>query len=203
MQRQKLVVTLNLRRRPMYFIFNVMTVLGMLTTMAFAVFRQTVLTSDYEGRAQTTLTLMLSSIAYKFFVADMVPRVSYLTVLDLYIYAGLVTCAAIFVLNTCTLCYSDTLDDCKDQTDIEFIGWITLVAFWSLANVFTFFKAGRCDGYRTHSLAHSLTHLLLACLPVVWTSHLLHTHPLTHPLTACLLCGHPIPFTLTRAIISR
>eukprot|EP00037_Helgoeca_nana_P006432 m.59226 g.59226 ORF g.59226 m.59226 type:complete len:1286 (+) comp17317_c0_seq1:49-3906(+) len=140
--RQKMTVTLNLRRRPMYFIFNVMVVIGILTTMCFGVFRQTTNADDYEARCQTTLTLMLSSIAYKFFVADMVPKVSYLTVLDVYIYAGLLTCAFIFALNTLTICYPTDDGNCDSEDEIENFGWMALVAFWCCANVFAFATAG-------------------------------------------------------------
>ena len=36
----------------------------------------------YGDRCQITLTLMLTSVAYKFFIADQIPKVAYLTVLD-------------------------------------------------------------------------------------------------------------------------
>jgi hypothetical protein len=187
------------------FIFNVMVVIGILTTMCFGVFRQTTNADDYEARCQTTLTLMLSSIAYKFFVADMVrihsahhcalccihvnwlcyryisllpqcypsiritlprlviitrnlcrstnrsgftanvpqvPKVSYLTVLDVYIYAGLLTCAFIFALNTLTICYPTDDGNCDSEDEIENFGWMALVAFWCCANVFAFATAG-------------------------------------------------------------
>lgn len=68
--RQELAIRMPLRRRPMYFIFNVMVIIGLLTTMCFAVFRISNSPEDYANKCQITLTLLLTIVAYKFFVGE-------------------------------------------------------------------------------------------------------------------------------------
>ena len=59
-------------------------------------------------------------VCRRFFVNDMFPKISYLTVMDMYIFAGLVTSMLIFILNTLTIC-RDYPDGCQDQSRVEYV----------------------------------------------------------------------------------
>ena len=51
---------------------------------------------NFEGRATVVLSLLLTTVAFKLVITDMLPKVSYLTFLDQYLYSGFITLAAIF-----------------------------------------------------------------------------------------------------------
>ena len=83
-------------RRPQYYLSNIASPVMILTVMSFLSF---VVESDgsklsIADRLSVTLTLLLTSVAYKFVVASSLPQVSYLTYLDFYV----LTCFGVQVL---------------------------------------------------------------------------------------------------------
>jgi hypothetical protein len=80
--------TLNLARKQGYYLYNIILPMGMIT--AFTAVSIGVEESSGEkistgNRVQITLTLLLTSVAFKFVVADSLPTISYQTTLDKYI----------------------------------------------------------------------------------------------------------------------
>lgn len=65
-KRQDLEVTMHIRRRAAFFIINVALIIFLLTSMCFAVFAQSNDVQEYGDRTQTTLTLLLTTVAYKY-----------------------------------------------------------------------------------------------------------------------------------------
>ncbi|CAK9008561.1 unnamed protein product [Durusdinium trenchii] len=70
-------------RRAAYYIWNIALpnfLLSMLVFTSFAIPKE-----DLADRLSVTLTLVLTSVAFKYMVAQELPRISYLTLLDTYI----------------------------------------------------------------------------------------------------------------------
>ena len=88
-------VTINVVRKFRFFFQNVFVPIFAITTLSFCAFAVPFhdggtddpdddggFVEGYEGRAQVTLTLLLSSIAYKFYLNDMLAQAPYLTFID-------------------------------------------------------------------------------------------------------------------------
>ena len=74
-----------LQRRPQYFIWNILVPTFALTSLNFIAFAFP--PSELSDRLSVTLTIMLTTAAYKFTVADKLPPVAYLTLADIYVLA--------------------------------------------------------------------------------------------------------------------
>merc|ERR1712217_603469 len=81
-------------RKFKYHIFNIYFPLFLLTGMLFCSFA--VEPGEAADRLSLTLTVVLASVAYKYIVSQDLPRISYLTLCDLYV-LGNFTFAALFV----------------------------------------------------------------------------------------------------------
>ena len=83
--RQDLQIDLTLKRRAAFFEKNVYVILCSMPTMSFFAYaipgdgtgESDGYIGGFEGRCQITLTLMLTSVAYKFFLAGMLPNAPY------------------------------------------------------------------------------------------------------------------------------
>lgn len=70
-------------RRLGYWIFNIVLPLFFITTVSLISFA--VPPEDVADRAGITLTVMLTLVAFKYSVADKLPQISYLTIIDAYV----------------------------------------------------------------------------------------------------------------------
>ena len=99
-----------LKRRATFFVQNVYVILFSMPTMSFFAFAvpgdgenaDGGFVGGFEARCQITLTLMLTSVAYKFYLEGMLPKAPYLTLLDSYVRPSRPTPA-----NHCTLIAPD------------------------------------------------------------------------------------------------
>ena len=74
---------MNVRRQYKFYIYNVFLVMFLITALTFGSFA---VEADATGdRIQISLTLLLTSVAFKYHVQQFVPTVSYLTLIDKYI----------------------------------------------------------------------------------------------------------------------
>ena len=73
-------------RKYRYFTINVMAATGCISTLAFTAFavRPATGVTSLIGRLEIIATYLLTMVAFKFVVADSLPKVSYMTVLDRY-----------------------------------------------------------------------------------------------------------------------
>lgn len=76
-------VHLVVRRRHEYWTQSVMTIMGMMCSLALTT--HVVPTHEFSGRASIVLTLMLTAVAFKFLISGELPKVPYSTFLDSYI----------------------------------------------------------------------------------------------------------------------
>ena len=76
-------VQLHVRRKYGFYMYNIALLMCLITALTFATFS---VEADAIGdRIQITLTLLLTSVAFKYYVQQFVPTVSYLTFLEKYI----------------------------------------------------------------------------------------------------------------------
>ena len=82
------MLALKLERKPSFFLMNVAVPNFLLSLFAVTVFFLD--TSDVSSRLSVLITLMLTSVAYKFVIAGFLPRIPYNTLLDKYLLASFV-----------------------------------------------------------------------------------------------------------------
>jgi hypothetical protein len=70
-------------RRVGYYVWKVMSVLVMLVVLSWAIFL--IDPADVGNRMAVSITLFLAAVAFAFVTSGLIPRISYLTLLDLYI----------------------------------------------------------------------------------------------------------------------
>ena len=78
-------LALTLCRRPNFIMFNVMTIMTLVGTFSFATFALD--PSELGDRQACVLTLVLTTVAFKFVTTQMMPEISYVTMMDVVIYA--------------------------------------------------------------------------------------------------------------------
>jgi hypothetical protein len=86
-------MTLQVTRRPEYYLANVALPIAVFSGLAFTAF--SIPHAEVADRLGVTLTLLLSLAAYKFAVASMIPLVSYQTLLDRYVLDNFLLLAAV------------------------------------------------------------------------------------------------------------
>lgn len=86
-----------------YYLMKVMVLLLLLVMQSWVVFVFNV--EDLEGRALTTVTLFLAAVAFNFIISATLPKVSYMTKMDIYllvsyafIFASMVQSAVVYAI---------------------------------------------------------------------------------------------------------
>merc|ERR1711988_678136 len=90
--------TLQVRRHSTNYLYNIIMPTAALTSLAFCSF--TVPVNEVADRASITLTILLSIIAYKLIIKDELPKVNFLTLIDVYILASMTVTAMIVFANS-------------------------------------------------------------------------------------------------------
>eukprot|EP00040_Diaphanoeca_grandis_P025676 m.142695 g.142695 ORF g.142695 m.142695 type:complete len:1312 (+) comp30263_c0_seq1:314-4249(+) len=110
MDQQELIMILPLTRDPQFFLYNVYLILFTVTSASFLVFcvrpddeLEGGFAGSAENRLALTLTLILTSVAYKFYLEPLLPHAPYLTEIDWYIYGSFYTILSILIANCLTL----------------------------------------------------------------------------------------------------
>ena len=83
MQYSLLVVSVRIDRRMGYWGWNVIMPMFIVTTLLFTSFA--VDPDSFHDRCSITLTLLLAMVAFKFIIAEKLPRISYATLIDTYV----------------------------------------------------------------------------------------------------------------------
>jgi len=119
-------------RRPAYFVWNIFSVTFMIACLCFITF--SVHPSLVANRLQLTFIVMLTSVAFRFTVHQSLPRVSYLTYLDRYIIATMITLASVCLWHGLT-----SLMD-PDNRNRDYIALAVFVALYILYNMQFFMR---------------------------------------------------------------
>ena len=103
---QRINASAIVRRKPGYFVRNYVVIVFLLTSSSFTAFLSR--PDDFNTRVAIIFTVLLAVVAFKYNSSDMMPRVSYATILDSYIllnfYIVLAVAVASFVFSMqCTM----------------------------------------------------------------------------------------------------
>jgi hypothetical protein len=88
---------MRVRRLPKFYISNIITLMGMLSLLGFTVFALPA--KDLSDRVNIILTLLLTAVAFKFVIADAIPKIGYNTLLDEFVLSQL-----LFLFLTVVVC---------------------------------------------------------------------------------------------------
>eukprot|EP00933_Yihiella_yeosuensis_P026945 TRINITY_DN20908_c0_g1_i1.p1 TRINITY_DN20908_c0_g1~~TRINITY_DN20908_c0_g1_i1.p1 ORF type:complete len:402 (-),score=63.49 TRINITY_DN20908_c0_g1_i1:92-1207(-) len=114
-----LKVTAVATRRPFYYVLNIVTPMFSIALMSgAAVF---IHKGDVGDRLSASLTLILTAVAYKYIVAQMVPRIGYNTILDWYI-LGCWLFLFVMVIENCFYSINWVRDTCPEVVTISLLG---------------------------------------------------------------------------------
>ena len=131
-------VELRVKRSSAYYVTNVIGILAMLTLLVLTVFAVPV--DDLADRIGIVLTLLLTAVAFKFVVADTVPKVGYSTQLDRYMLLNMG-----FLFFSAIVCTAVFLVQYYNELDLELGGegdtYVDTIAGMSL-NQFTMYGSG-------------------------------------------------------------
>ncbi len=110
----ELMVKLQARRLYGSYIWNVGLVVGMIVSLCFLTFCIPVM--EVASRLSTTLTLLLTAVAFKFVVGESLPKIAYLTLLDKYMLVAFTFLYAIAIENGLV-----TLFPVTEERDLPYI----------------------------------------------------------------------------------
>ena len=116
-----LFLTAHVHRKPGFYVVNVVAPMGLFALMTMLRFRIDFMPS----RLGFCMTLLLTSVAYKFVAASSLPAISYLTLLDKFV----VSCSVIILISIFE--HAFTLDHEFDYV----MGWIT-ASCWAVTHLF-------------------------------------------------------------------
>ena len=91
-------ISIQATRMPYYYTLNVAAIIFMLLTLGLLAFAMDL--RDVSSRVQTILTLLLTCVAFKFIIADVLPKIPYNTALDSLIFTATLHLAALAFMTT-------------------------------------------------------------------------------------------------------
>ena len=119
-------MTAKLQRRPTYFLVNIALPMGAFVLLSFLQF--TVPREKSDHRLTITLTLVLTAAAFRQSVASLLPKISYLTVLDWYV----VSSWALIILGTFEGGLVALIEDPGIARRVDHLSFAMLVIIWLL-----------------------------------------------------------------------
>ena len=113
---------------------NVLLVMGLISTLALGAFGEKPSDEMLGTRSGIVLTLQLTTIAFKFVIADSLPKVSYDTTLDMYMNMCSIFLGIVFFENAIVARFGEMgiSEDLRDILDGYFA--LTIAALWFAAN---------------------------------------------------------------------
>ena len=84
--RAKYIIEIPLVRRYDYYVWSILAVISSISFLAFVSFA--INADDLPGRSSLVVTLLLTAVAFKLVISEILPKVSYWTLLDYYINAS-------------------------------------------------------------------------------------------------------------------
>ncbi|KAH3765081.1 Gamma-aminobutyric acid receptor subunit gamma-3 [Pelomyxa schiedti] len=143
--KSNLVIAGRVQRYSSYFMWNVVFVMLLIVSMSFLTWA---LAPEEGGdRLSLNLTLLLTSVAYKYVIASYLPKTAYLTILDLYVLSSFVLLVFVIIENAiAALCDSPAnrnLD--KISAIILVTTWLSINALMVLGCMFGFFRLPWCQ----------------------------------------------------------
>jgi succinate dehydrogenase/fumarate reductase cytochrome b subunit len=116
-----------------YWVYNVVIPLYLITAVSCASFA--VPPEDVADRCSITMTMMLTTVAYKYLISDRLPTISYLTLIDLYVLVNMLLQVLFIVLIVVQagIADVDSVPANSQPNQIRFV--ILLIVIWSLFHI--------------------------------------------------------------------
>lgn len=135
-----------MRRKHRYYTYNVIVNNSMLTTIGLTAYL--IPPHNYGDRASTLLTLLLTSVAFKFLVSAELPKTPYFTLLDKFMFAAFFFLILVLIQNA-LVCYAimpgaiwnddiPTPERIEAATYVDRVCFYFFTALWTLANLLYF-----------------------------------------------------------------
>ena len=124
--RSRCATSVRAQRKPQFYEMNVLLMNFIIMMMCFTTFA--VPLNDIADRLAIAMTTMLTSVAFKTYVADQLPDISYLTFLDKYLFLGIVILVVI-VVETLLMNAMEFLNDEQKQKLDQQLGGGLMVLF--------------------------------------------------------------------------
>jgi len=129
---RKIKFALRCQRRTTYYFWNIVFVLFLLISMSFS---SVILDpTDLGDRSSIDLTLVLTCVAYKYVVAQQLPAISYLTLMDKYVIFSLMFISTTMVNNFVVRLLADYYSTYVANV-VNIVYGATFFAFWVLLHV--------------------------------------------------------------------
>ena len=128
-----LVVKVRFERQKGYYLWNVILPFFLIVTMAWSAFSIPV--ESHEARIGVVLSCLIATIAYKFVVASSLPRLSYMTILDIFTLIGVAFLGTIILLLCISAAYLNKIEEEKSKA-FEFQSFKASLAAHILFNAF-------------------------------------------------------------------
>lgn len=116
-------LALTVSRRPNFILWNIMLIMALVGSLSFATFALD--PNELGDRQAVVLTLVLTTVAFKFVTTTMMPEISYVTMMDVVIYS----CMLLQAFMMLCICIVANMDD-EDQQFYDNCTFITLGVGW-------------------------------------------------------------------------
>lgn len=148
------LVQVKIVRKTDFWIFNVILLIFIFVTLGFLVFATPGGTDALGDRLGLTFTLLLTIVAFKFVVADKLPNVPYLTVLDKYVNVSIIVLGVVSMVNAVV---PFAVDDVANVTRIEHNYALPITSgLWMAFNVYFIYRLIRRRLYMTATIGTPL-----------------------------------------------
>jgi hypothetical protein len=110
-------VTLQVKRKPTYFVNNIVAIMMMLSLLCLVVFA--IPADELNDRVEVILTLFLTAVAFKLVISDSIPKVGYSTLIDNFVLGNMIFLFSTVMLCTAGFLISNTLLLTPEQCGIS------------------------------------------------------------------------------------
>ena len=125
-------VYITINRRHGYYTKNVIVMMGCMCTLCLGSF--VVDHTEYADRTSIVLTLLLTVIAFKFVVGEALPKIPYLTLLDIYMNTAVAFLLVVFILQTIIL--GTIANDDETLKDMDRVCFYISAVSWGTVNTY-------------------------------------------------------------------
>ena len=146
-------------RKPGYWVFNVLLMQFIIVTLNFSIFA-----FSYESlgdRLGIVMTLVLTAVAFKLLLAEQLPDVSYMTILDKYVVMGIILLTVMALECCCLFLFIDDMTNTEHVHKVDQIFGKALLISWLIGNAmyFNFWQelmGACCNVSSSHRLVDSI-----------------------------------------------
>jgi len=128
-------LAMTISRRPNFILWNVMVIMAMVGFLSFATFALD--PADLGDRQACVLTLVLTTVAFKYVTTSMMPEISYVTMMDVVIYSSMLLQACMMIC-ICIVANIDDPDRFYDYCSFVVLGagWVGILIWFAIRSLY-------------------------------------------------------------------